>query len=184
MLLNQNIIKNSLGRLIVSLGLRNDSLFEIIVKNPQYLLAIFKLFKFYFKLEQLLDVIVIHYPEQKTFSINYIFLSITTNVRYRFIAQIKEKQTLQSITKLFPSANWLERELWDMFGIFFLNHPDLRRILTDYGFEGHPLRKDFPTVGYTEVRYDDEFKRVIVEPVNITQRFRVFDFQNPWENKI
>ena len=86
-----------------------------------------------------------------------------------------------SLNSLFPSANWLERETWDMFGVFFKNHPDLRRILTDYGFEGFPLRKDFPLSGYTEVRYDDEKKRVVLEPLQITQEYRYFDFLSPWE---
>ena len=94
---------------------------------------------------------------------------------------LEEASSLDSVTGLYPSANWFERETWDMFGIYFLNHPDLRRILTDYGFEGHPLRKDFPLTGYVEFKYDDTKKRVISEPVELAQQFRSFEFRSPWE---
>jgi NADH:ubiquinone oxidoreductase subunit C len=108
-------------------------------------------------------------------------LSISYNARIRIKTCIDEITPITSVTELYSSAGWWEREVWDMFGIFFSNHPDLRRILTDYGFQGHPLRKDFPLTGFVEVRYDDSEKRVINEPVEITQEFRYFDFSSPWE---
>lgn len=132
--------------------------------------------------KQLIDVTAVDYPSHnRRFSVAYQLLSVNYNSRIRLKTNVDEITPLDSITALFSSAGWWERECWDMFGIFFFNHPDLRRILTDYGFQGHPLRKDFPLSGYVEVRYDDSEKRVITEPVELTQEFRYFDFASPWE---
>jgi len=119
--------------------------------------------------------------EEKRFEVVYILLSIHTNARLRISTYVDELTPLPSLVSLYRSAGWYERETWDMFGIFFSNHPDLRRILTDYGFEGHPLRKDFPLSGYVEVRYDDSEKRVISQEIQLAQEFRFFDFSNSWE---
>lgn len=130
----------------------------------------------------LLDVCGVDYPDDdERFEIVYHMLSMTHNNRIRVKLRTDEDTPVQSVTSLFSAANWWEREVWDMFGVAFTDHPDLRRILTDYGFEGHPLRKDFPLTGYVEVRYDDEQKRIVYEPVKLTQEFRSFDFLSPWE---
>jgi len=130
----------------------------------------------------LMDVSGVDYPTRsQRFEVVYHLLSVTYNARIRVKTFADEMTPVPSATALFNSANWYEREVWDMFGVFFLGHPDLRRILTDYGFEGHPLRKDFPLTGYTEVRYDEEKKRVITEPLQLTQAFRSFDNASPWE---
>lgn len=130
----------------------------------------------------LLDVCGVDYPEEdERFEVVYNLLSMTHNLRIRLKLRTDEDTPVDSATSLFNAANWWEREAWDMFGIAFDDHPDLRRILTDYGFEGHPLRKDFPLTGYVELRYDDEQKRVVYEPVKLTQEFRTFDFLSPWE---
>jgi NADH-quinone oxidoreductase subunit C len=130
----------------------------------------------------LIDVTAIDYPEkQKRFTIVYHFLSMVQNQRIRISANISEGEVVPSIIALHPSANWFEREVFDMYGIFFSGHPDLRRLLTDYGFTGHPLRKDFPTSGYLEVRYDEVKKQVVYEPTKLTQEYRQFDFLSPWE---
>ena len=132
--------------------------------------------------KQLIDICAVDYPnEDERFELNYNLLSLIHNVRIRLKIRIHDKSPIQSSTDVFSSANWWEREVWDMFGISFSNHPDLRRLLTDYGFEGHPLRKDFPLTGYVEVRYDQETKRVIYEPVQLQQEYRNFDFLSPWE---
>ena len=132
----------------------------------------------------LIDITAIDYPEQEErFCLVYHYLSMQQNIRIRIKSFVKEKQIVPSITNLFPSANWFEREVFDMYGILFSNHPDMRRILTDYGFQGHPLRKDFPTTGYLELRYDQEKKKVIYEPVKLTQEYRNFDFMSPWEGE-
>jgi len=114
------------------------------------------------------------------FGVIYEFLSLTYNLRIRIKTFLNEITTVPSLTELFPSSNWWEREVWDLFGIYFDKHPDLRRILTDYGFEGYPMRKDFPCYGYIELRYDEAKKRIIVEPIDLAQEFRVFTFQTPW----
>jgi NADH-quinone oxidoreductase subunit C len=130
----------------------------------------------------LVDITAVDYPERrKRFDVVYHFLSMYLNHRIRLRVQIREEDMVPSITDVHPSANWFEREIYDMFGILFSGHADLRRILTDYGFRGHPLRKDFPTTGYTEVRYDAVEKRVIYEPVSLVQEYRQFDFMSPWE---
>ena len=130
----------------------------------------------------LLDVCGVDYPvDDERFEIVYHLLSMTHNNRIRVKLRTDEDMPVDSVTPLFKAANWWEREVWDMFGVAFNGHPDLRRILTDYGFEGHPLRKDFPLTGYVEIRYDDEQKRIVYEPVKLTQEFRSFDFLSPWE---
>ena len=130
----------------------------------------------------LLDVCGVDYPEDdERFEIVYHMLSMTHNNRIRIKLRTDEDTPVASVTSLFSSANWWEREIWDLFGVAFIDHPDLRRILTDYGFEGHPLRKAFPLNGYVEVRYDDAQKRIVYEPVKLTQEFRSFDFLSPWE---
>jgi NADH-quinone oxidoreductase subunit C len=131
---------------------------------------------------QLVDATAVDYPERaERFELVYNLLSMPHNRRIRIKLNVGEETTVASVTGVFPCAEWLEREIWDMYGVFFSDHPDLRRILTDYGFEGHPLRKDFPLTGYVEVRYDIEQKRVIYEPVKLSQDFRTFDFLSPWE---
>ncbi len=130
----------------------------------------------------LMDVTAVDYPDRpKRFDVVYHLLSMYQNHRIRLRAAIREDETMPSITGVHPGANWFEREVFDLFGILFSGHPDLRRILTDYGFRGHPLRKDFPTTGYTEVRYDEVEKRVVYEPVKLVQEYRQFDFMSPWE---
>jgi len=130
----------------------------------------------------LVDITAIDYPDRRArFEMVWHFLSMYRNQRIRLKAALREDEMVPSITEIHPSANWFEREVFDMFGILFSGHPDLRRILTDYGFRGHPLRKDFPTTGYTEVRYDEALKRVVYEPVKLVQEYRQFDFMSPWE---
>ncbi|MBA4326180.1 MAG: NADH-quinone oxidoreductase subunit C, partial [Rhodobacter sp.] len=134
------------------------------------------------RFSSLVDITAVDHPERSArFDMVYHFLSMYRNHRIRVKVAIREDQMVPSIHELHPSANWFEREVFDMFGILFSGHPDLRRILTDYGFRGHPLRKDFPTTGYTEVRYDEALKRVVYEPVNLVQEYRQFDFMSPWE---
>ncbi len=132
--------------------------------------------------ESLVDISGADYPERpERFDVVYHLLSYTLNMRIRVKVETSEDQPVPSATGIFQSANWFEREIWDLYGVMFAGHPDLRRILTDYGFQGHPLRKDFPLTGYVEVRYSEEQKRVIYEPVTLTQDFRRFDFMSPWE---
>jgi len=134
------------------------------------------------RFKQLIDITAVDYPEkEKRFKIVYLLLSHENNLRLIIKTNIDEKETVPSITKIFPSANWMEREVFDMYGISFKDHPDLRRILTDYGFDGYPLRKDFPLTGHTEVRYSEEKKKVISESVKLDQEYRDFDFESPWE---
>ena len=130
----------------------------------------------------LIDITAIDYPQKlKRFKLVYHFLSMNQNRRLRVLVSISEGEVVPSIVGIHSSANWFEREVFDMYGIYFSGHPDLRRILTDYGFSGHPLRKDFPTTGYVEVRYDETKKQVVYEPTNLTQEYRQFDFLSPWE---
>ena len=134
------------------------------------------------KFRQLIDVTVVDYPENtKRFKLVYLFLSHEFNQRIILSYMINENEVIPSLTSIYPAANWMEREVFDMYGVKFKDHPDLRRILTDYGFEGHPLRKDFPLTGHTEVRYSEELKKVIKEPVKLEQNYRNFDYESPWE---
>ena len=134
------------------------------------------------RFKQLIDITAVDYPErEKRFKIVYLLLSHENNLRILININIDEITLVPSITKIFPSANWMEREVFDMYGISFKDHPDLRRILTDYGFEGYPLRKDFPLTGHTEVRYSEDKKKVVSEPVKLDQQYRDFDFGSPWE---
>jgi len=135
--------------------------------------------------KQLIDLCGADYPErEERFEVVYNLLSLRHNQRIRIKLATDEASPVESVHGVYSCAGWFEREAWDLYGIFFANHPDLRRILTDYGFEGHPLRKDFPLTGYVEVRYDSDLKRVVYEPVKLTQEFRTFDFMSPWEGML
>ena len=134
------------------------------------------------KFRQLIDITVIDYPEKnQRFELVYLLLSHEFNQRIILKYSINENEVISSLTNIFPAANWMEREVFDMYGVSFKDHPDLRRILTDYGFEGHPLRKDFPLTGHTEVRYSEDQKKVINEPVKLEQNYRNFDYESPWK---
>ena len=134
------------------------------------------------KFRQLIDITAVDYiGNENRFKMIYLFLSHEYNLRVNITFSINENEIVNSLTKIFPSANWMEREVFDMYGIKFNDHPDLRRILTDYGFSGHPLRKDFPITGHTEVRYSEEKKKVVYEPVKLEQNYRNFDYSSPWE---
>ena len=134
------------------------------------------------KFKQLIDITAVDYPQkEERFKIVYLLLSLENNLRIIINVNIDEKTSVPSLTKIYPASNWMEREVFDMYGISFVDHPDLRRILTDYGFKGHPLRKDFPLTGHTEVRYSEDKKKVITEPVKLEQEYRNFDFESPWE---
>ena len=134
------------------------------------------------KFRQLIDITVVDYPENtQRFKVVYLFLSHEFNNRIILSYYINENEVIPSLTSIFPAANWMEREVFDMYGVNFKDHPDLRRILTDYGFEGHPLRKDFPLTGHTEVRYSEEHKKVINEPVKLEENNRNIDYESPWE---
>ena len=134
------------------------------------------------KFRQLIDITVVDYPEKsQRFKVVYLFLSHEFNQRIIISYLINENEVIQSLTSIYPAANWMEREVFDMYGVKFKDHPDLRRILTDYNFEGYPLRKDFPLTGHTEVRYSEDQKKVINEPVKLEQNYRNFDYESPWE---
>lgn len=157
----------------------------IIYVHPKNIKKIFIFFKNHMncRVNMLIDICGADYPYRSSrFEIIYQLLSIDYNQRISIKSWTDEITPIESVTDIYNSAGWFEREVWDMYGVHFLNHPDLRRILTDYGFEGHPMRKDFPLTGYSEVRYDDTQKRVIVEPIELNQEFRYFDFTSPWRN--
>lgn len=175
-------IRDTLGSSVEDMGVRLGELTITIRRDD--LLKVMKFLKDDANCQflTLLDVCGVDYPDDdERFEIVYHMLSMTHNSRIRVKLRTDEDTPVDSVTGLFNAANWWEREVWDMFGVAFNDHPDLRRILTDYGFEGHPLRKDFPLTGYIEVRYDDEQKRIVYEPVKLTQEFRTFDFLSPWE---
>ena len=175
-------IKSTIGKDIMETNVFfND--FQIIVPSKKIFDVLTKLHSnSYFSFDQLIDITAIDYPEKPTrFEVVYLLLSTITNQRLTVKICVNEGELVQSCVSIFKSANWSEREIWDMFGIFFSGHPDLRRLLTDYGFEGHPLRKDFPLTGRVQVKYDTDQNKVIYEPVNLVQEYRDFDFLSPWE---
>ena len=178
----ENVINSELASKVLNSFIKNDELtIEIseidLVQVVQFFKSNGKI-----KLRQLIDIAGVDYPdEEKRFKLIYLFLSHENNYRIKLSINFQPNQVINSITKIFPSANWMEREVFDMYGIKFKNHPDLRRILTDYGFKGHPLRKDFPLTGFNEVRYSEKDKKVIYEPVKLEQNYRNFDFESPWE---
>ena len=178
----EKLINSELGSKIQKSLIENSELLIEIKEND--LLEVVKFLKLNEKcrFRQLIDIAGVDYPEdEKRFQLVYLFLSHEKNNRIKLLIKLPPEQTIDSIIKIFPSANWMEREVFDMYGIKFKNHPDLRRILTDYGFKGHPLRKDFPLTGFNEVRYSEKEKKVIYEPVKLEQNYRNFDFESPWE---
>ena len=178
----EKLINSELSSKIVNSNISNQEL--LVEINETFLVDVVKFLKLNenCKFKQLIDIAGVDYPEnEKRFQLIYLFLSHENNTRIKLIIKFEVNQSIDSITKIFPSANWMEREVFDMYGIKFKNHPDLRRILTDYGFKGHPLRKDFPLTGFNEVRYSEKDKKVIYEPVKLEQNYRNFDFESPWE---
>ena len=175
-------IKSTIGKDIIETNVFFNE-FQIIVPSKKIFDVLTKLHSnSYFAFDQLIDITAIDYPEKpKRFEVVYLLLSTITNQRLTVKIYVNEGELVQSCVSIFKSANWSEREIWDMFGIFFSGHPDLRRLLTDYGFEGHPLRKDFPLTGRVQVKYDTDQNKVIYEPVNLVQEYRDFDFLSPWE---
>ena len=167
-------VKNSkLKHNQIYLNIESDDLLEVILFLKNNIETKFK---------QLIDITAVDYPEkEKRFKLVYLFLSHEINSRIIVDFFVNENEIVSSLTSIFPSANWMEREVFDMYGIKFKDHPDLRRILTDYNFEGHPLRKDFPLTGHNEVRYSEDNKKVIYEPVKLEQNYRNFDYESPWE---
>ena len=178
----ENIINSELASKVLNSFVKNDELtVEISETDVVQVVQFFKSNE-RIKFRQLIDIAGVDYPdEEKRFKLIYLFLSHENNYRIKLSINFQPNQVINSITKIFPSANWMEREVFDMYGIKFKNHPDLRRILTDYGFKGHPLRKDFPLTGFNEVRYSEKDKKVIYEPVKLEQNYRNFDFESPWE---
>lgn len=160
-----------------------DSLVLVIKKENLILLLNFLKNHYWLKFKTLISITAIDFPERsERFEVNYFLLSHKLNKRIIIRVSTNDITPIPSITSIYKSANWYEREVWDLFGVFFSGHPDLRRILTDYGFEGFPFRKDFPQTGYVEVRYDDQKKYVLYEPIEFTQEFRYYDFMTPWTN--
>ncbi len=181
--LNEFLLSNCSEDIISSVIEHNHLTITIVFSSLEKITSLMKINNVC-QFRTLIDITAIDYPEQEErFCLVYHYLSMQQNIRIRIKSFVKEEQIVPSITNLFPSANWFEREVFDMYGILFSNHPDMRRILTDYGFQGHPLRKDFPTTGYLELRYDQEKKKVVYEPVKLTQEYRRFDFMSPWEGE-
>ena len=175
-------IRDGMGAIVKDLSIVGDQLVAIVEKEDIVKLLIFLRDDVNCQFKQLMDICGVDYPERpQRFEVVYNLLSLVHNNRVTVKVMLDDNSSIPSVSKVFSSADWWEREIWDLFGIFFSGHPDLRRILTDYGFDGHPLRKDFPLTGYVEVRYDDAQKRVVYEPVKLTQEYRDFDFLSPWE---
>ena len=175
-------INSELGTKIKDSKIKHSQIYVSI--DPEDILDVTTLIKINIstKFKQLIDITTVDYPEnKKRFKMIYLFLSHELNQRIILSFFINENQQIPSLTNIFPSANWMEREIFDMYVIKFTNHPDLRRILTDYEFEGYPLRKDFPLTGYNEVRYNEDEKKVVYEPVKLEQNYRNFDHESPWE---
>ena len=178
----EKLINSELSSKIQGSSINNEELLIEIEENDLIDVVQFLKLNETCKFKQLIDIAGVDYPENdKRFELVYLFLSHENNTRLKLLIKFEVNQTINSLTKVFPSANWMEREVFDMYGIKFKNHPDLRRILTDYGFKGHPLRKDFPLTGFNEVRYSEKDKKVIYEPVKLEQNYRNFDFESPWE---
>ena len=178
----EKLINSELSSKVKSSIIKNDEL--LIETEEAELLEVVQFLKSNenCKFRQLIDIAGVDYPEnEKRFELIYLFLSHEYNLRIKLLIKFQINQPIVSLTKIFPSANWMEREVFDMYGVSFKDHPDLRRILTDYGFEGHPLRKDFPLTGHTEVRYSEDQKKVVNEPVKLEQNYRNFDYESPWE---
>ena len=175
-------IRDGMGAIVKDLSIVGDQLVAIVEKEDIAKLLVFLRDDVNCQFKQLMDICGVDYPERpQRFEVVYNLLSLVHNNRVTVKVMLDDNSSIPSVSKVFSSADWWEREIWDLFGIFFSGHPDLRRILTDYGFDGHPLRKDFPLTGYVEVRYDDAQKRVVYEPVKLTQEYRDFDFLSPWE---
>ena len=175
-------INSELTTKIKKTEIRHDQLYINIESEDLLNVALFIKNNENTKFRQLIDLTVVDYPENsQRFKVVYLFLSHEFNQRIILSYLINENEVIPSLTSIFPAANWMEREVFDMYGVKFKDHPDLRRILTDYGFEGHPLRKDFPLTGHTEVRYSEDQKKVISEPVKLEQIYRNFDYESPWE---
>jgi len=175
-------INSELATKIKKTEIRHDQLYINIESEDLLNVALFIKNNENTKFRQLIDITVVDYPEHsQRFKVVYLFLSHEFNQRIILSYLINENEVIPSLTSIFPAANWMEREVFDMYGVKFKDHPDLRRILTDYGFEGHPLRKDFPLTGHTEVRYSEDQKKVISEPVKLEQNYRNFDYESPWE---
>ena len=178
----EKAINSELTTKILSSKIKHDQINICIEDNNLIEVMIFLKTHSSTKFKQLIDITAVDYPERdKRFKMVYLLLSHEKNSRIKIEFDIKEGEILSSLTSVFPSANWMEREVFDMYGIEFKDHPDLKRILTDYGFKGHPLRKDFPLTGHNEVRYSEEDKKVIYEPVKLEQNYRNFDYESPWE---
>ena len=175
-------INSELTTKINSSKIKNDQIFLNIDSNDIIDVILFLKNDENTNFKQLIDITAVDYPEnEKRFKLVYLLLSHEFNTRILIDCFINENEIPPSLTKIYPAANWMEREVFDMYGISFKDHPDLRRILTDYGFKGYPLRKDFPLTGHNEVRYSEEEKKVIYEPVNLEQNYRNFDYESPWE---
>ena len=178
----KSYIETKLPESVVSAKLGNGELTVSIVLSSLVTFMEFLKTDQHCNFSTLVDITVVDYPSRENrFELVYHYLSMYQNQRIRVKMEVNEDHIVPSIVDIFPASNWFEREIFDMFGILFSGHPDLRRILTDYGFRGHPLRKDFPTTGYVELRYDEEKKRVVYEPVELVQEYRQFDFMSPWE---
>ena len=178
----EKIINSELADKIADTKIEHSEL--TVTTKEEELLPVLKFLKSNDKcnFKQLIDIAAVDYPEkEKRFEVIYLLLSHDKNLRIKVLISMNLETSIQSISKIFPAANWMEREVFDMYGIKFKNHPDLRRILTDYNFKGHPLRKDFPLTGFNEVRYSEKDKKVIYEPVKLEQNYRNFDFESPWE---
>ena len=178
----EKIINSELTTKIINSYIKHNQIYLSINENNILDVLLFLKSNSETKFRQLIDITAVDYPENdKRFKLVYLLLSHENNLRLIINFEIKENEVVSSLTSIFPSSNWMEREVFDMYGIEFKNHPDLRRILTDYGFDGHPLRKDFPLTGHNEVRYSEEEKKVIYEPVKLEQNYRNFDYESPWE---
>ena len=178
----EQVINSELASKIKNTSINLDEL--LIETSHDDLIEVIIFLKSYDKLKfrQLIDIVAVDYPEEeKRFKLIYLLLSHEMNKRIKVSINFEIEKKIPTLTKVYPSANWMEREVFDMYGIDFIDHPDLRRILTDYNFEGHPLRKDFPLTGFNEVRYSEKEKKVIYEPVKLEQNYRDFDFESPWE---